>query len=329
MSEAIGFLPRARGSSLLERDPGHRFLRVPRVSRIYFGGKFFLYPIRPWNALFGLGLLKSLHVLLSYLRVRIRPLQKEEYFEPFVINRFGRALYELFFRNYTEKVWGIPCTEIRAEWAAQRIKGLSLLSAALHSLHWRKNIIKSLVEEFHYPVYGPGLMWEEVQKRVQESGNPVHLNTPVVKLYHDHSRVLEAEVQTHLGRRPVSARHFLSSVPLPRLIQMLDPPPPDPILEAASTLRYRDSITVNLIVNRASLFPDNWIYVHSDGARVARIQNYKNWSAAMVPDPETTSLGMEYFCFQGDDLWKRSSKQLIELAKKDLEILKLVHPKSH
>ena len=169
-------------------------------------------------------------------------------------------------------------------------------------------------------------MWEEVQKRVQESGNPVHLNTPVVKLYHDHSRVLEAEVQTHLGRRPVSARHFLSSVPLPRLIQMLDPPPPDPILEAASTLRYRDSITVNLIVNRASLFPDNWIYVHSDGARVARIQNYKNWSAAMVPDPETTSLGMEYFCFQGDDLWKRSSKQLIELAKKDLEILKLVHP---
>ena len=135
---------------------GDRFLRVSRVSRIYFGGKFFLYPIRPWNALSGLELLKSLHVLLSYLRIRIRPLQEEEYFEPYVINRFGRVLYQLFFKNYTEKVWGIPCTEIRAEWAAQRIKGLSLLSAALHSLHWRKKTIKSLVEEFHYPIHGPG-----------------------------------------------------------------------------------------------------------------------------------------------------------------------------
>lgn len=302
---------------------GDHFMRVPRLSRIYYNGKFFLYPLRAWNALSRLGFLRSLHVLLSYLRVKIFPLENDEYFEPYVINHFGRLLYYLFFRTYTEKVWGIPCTELRAEWAAQRIKGLSLLSVALHALSPKNKNVKSLIEEFHYPVHGPGMMWEKAQKLVEGRGNPVHLNTPVVRLYHDDRRIAEAEVHTHLGPRRISATHFLSSVPLQQLIHMLEPAPPDPVLKAASSLRYRDFITVNLIINQASLFPDNWIYVHTAHTRVARIQNYKNWSAAMVRDPNTTALGMEYFCFEGDDLWNRSSEKLIELAKKELEFLRL------
>ncbi|MBI4454517.1 MAG: NAD(P)/FAD-dependent oxidoreductase [Acidobacteria bacterium] len=305
---------------------GDSFLRVPRLSRIYYNGRFFHYPLRPWNALTGLGLWRSFHVFLSYVRVKLFPFENEEFFEPYVVNRFGRLLYLIFFRTYTEKVWGIPCTQIRAEWAAQRIKGLSLWAAALHAFRPHKNKIKTLIEQFEYPLYGPGMMWEKVQELVESRGCRVHVNTPVVKLYHDYHRILEAVIQTRLGQRTVDANHFLSSIPLQQLIEMLDPPPPDAILKAANMLSYRDFITVNLIINKPSLFPDNWLYIHTDHVRTARIQNYKNWSAAMAPDPNTTSLGMEYFCFEGDRLWNLSSDELIEVAKRDLSFLKLAAP---
>lgn len=302
---------------------GDSFIRVPRMSRIYCDGVFFQYPLRPWDALKGLGPRQSVRVLASYLWVQLFPLPQEDFFEPYVINRFGRVMYRRFFKGYTEKVWGIPCSEIRAEWAAQRIKGLSLLSAGLKALGISKGEVKSLIESFHYPLGGPGMMWETVEKKVREAGNEVHLNCPVLRIQHDGGKVRALEVDTPEGKRIVAGTHFLSSIPLRDLVERLDPPVPAEIREAAGTLRYRDFLTVNLVLDRARLFPDNWIYVHSDRVRVARIQNYKNWSPAMVPDPQTTSLGMEYFCFEGDSLWKSRDEDLIRLAAQELETLGL------
>jgi len=299
---------------------GPDFLRRPRMSRIYYDGKFFDYPLKPWNALSRLGPYEAVRVVLSYLKWQVRPHAVEESFEHWVTNRFGRRLFLRFFRSYTEKVWGVPCTELRAEWAAQRIKDLSLRSAIVSMLIKPRRTIKTLIEEFDYPRLGPGMMWEAVTARVREKGGTVVLDAPVVAVHHERGRVTGITIDTGEGRAErIEGSDFVSTMPVTELVAKLEPKAPGEVLDAATWLSYRSFLTVCLIVNRDKLFPDNWIYVHDPDVHVGRIQNYKNWSAQMVPDAGKTGLGLEYFCNEGDSLWTRPDDELVEMAKRELE----------
>jgi len=307
---------------------GEDFLTVPRMSRIYYGGKFFDYPLKPLNALLGLGPWKALLIALSYLKAHFRPSPVEENFEQWVTNRFGKLLYETFFKTYTEKVWGVSCTEIRAEWAAQRIKGLSLARALLSaaSLNQRSDKIKTLINEFRYPRLGPGEMWEKCQQRVEKMGGRVLLGHRATGIETRDGRAVAVHATTPLGERRIEGDHFISSIPVRDLVRALTPAPAPEILAAAEGLRYRDFLVVAIVVDRPELFPDNWIYVHSSGVQVGRIQNFKNWSAAFVPNETQTCLGMEYFCFEGDGLWTSDDQALIELATREIGELGLADP---
>ena len=298
---------------------GSEFLRRPRMSRIYYDGHFFNYPLRPLNALAGLGVGRALLVVLSYLRWQVFPYRREDTFEQWVTNRFGRRLFLTFFKTYTEKVWGIPCSELRAEWAAQRIKDLSLRSAIVSMFVKPGTSIKTLIEEFDYPRLGPGMMWRAVAEEVRQGAGEVRLASEVMAIRRRGLRV-ESVVVTTAGRsEEVAADHFVSSMPVTELVTRLTPPAPAPVLEAARRLTYRDFLTVCLIVNRPDPFPDNWIYVHSPEVQVGRIQNFRSWSADMVPEPGTSSLGLEYFCREGDALWTMPDADLIRLGKRELE----------
>jgi protoporphyrinogen oxidase len=302
---------------------GADFIKVPRLSRIYYRGKFFNYPLDPLDTLWKLGIVDSLLILFSYLRAKLFPLPQEETFEQWVTNRFGQRLYRTFFKTYTEKVWGISCSKITADWAAQRIKGMSLKKTVLNAL-FSVNDTKSLIKEFYYPVLGPGMMWERLQQTLEAQGTSMHLNTGVTRIEWDGQRVQRVIVRQDGQNMEISGTHFISSLPMTTVIAQLDPPPPEPVLEAARGLRYRDFLIVALIVDRAELFPDNWIYVHSPDFQVGRIQNFKNWSMAMVPDPSKTCLGLEYFCNKGDALWDMSDRELLDLATREAVELGLV-----
>jgi protoporphyrinogen oxidase len=307
-----------------------QFIRRSRLSRIYYNKKFFYYPLRASNALLGLGVWNSLLIFLSYLRAQIFPEKPEDTFEQWISNRFGKRLYKIFFKTYTEKVWGIPCNQIMAEWAAQRIKGLSLLAAVKSALIQKQqskgDVIKTLIDAFDYPELGPGMMWETVRDIVEKNGSEIKLNTGVEKIIWNGGGVKALEVVTDGVPEIIEGTHFISSMPIRGLIKKFDPPAPERVIKAAEALNYRDFLTVALVVNKRELFPDNWIYVHDAEVKVGRIQNFKNWSPAMVPDPETTCLGLEYFCFEGDGLWTMSDADLIELGKRELGILGLVIP---
>ena len=307
------------------------FISVPRLSRIHYGGTYFDYPLKPMNALRGLGLINSVRIIWSYLDAHFRPSPVEENLEQWVTNRFGRRLYQIFFKTYTEKVWGIPCTEIRAEWAAQRIQGLSLARAILTatSLNKRSNKIKSLIDEFRYPRLGPGQMWETARDRVTAMGSSVLMKHYVTAIDCEIDpasgtrRVTAVRAATPEGPRVFRADHVISTMPVRSLVRALHPEPPPEVREAGKGLRYRDFIAVALILNRTDLFPDNWIYIHTPGVKVGRIQNFNNWSAAMVPEAGRTCLGMEYFCFEGDGLWVSTDADLIAQAAMELEQLGL------
>jgi protoporphyrinogen oxidase len=302
---------------------GGDFIRVPRLSRIHYRGRFFNYPIELWNAFSNLGVLESVCIALSYVKWKWRPYPVEESFEQWVTNRFGRRLYQRFFQTYTEKVWGIPCDQIRADWAAQRIKGLSLKTAVTNAL-FGGNDAKTLLKEFEYPKLGPGMMWDRFHELVASHGGEVRLETDTVSIVREGNRVTHV-VGQHRGSTQVFAgKNFISSMPLSELIFKLDPPPPAYVLEAAQSLSYRDFLIVGLSVEGENLFPDNWRYVHTPGVRVGRIQNFGNWSALMVPEPGMSSLGMEYFCTRGDDLWEMADTELVELASRELLSLGLI-----
>ncbi len=305
---------------------GGEFLARPRLSRIFYEGKFFDYPLRPLNALQNLGGGTSLAVGLSYLQSQIFPFPREDTFEQWVCNRFGRKLYSIFFKTYTEKVWGLPCSEIRAEWAAQRIQGLSLPIAIKNAFlgPGSQGLIKSLIQQFHYPRLGPGMMWQAAADYVTTHGGQVTLKAKVIALHHVPGRVTEVVIRTPTGEQTLAGEAFISTLPLSELILKLNPPPPPEVVEAARGLTYRDFLTVVLLVGHPALFPDNWIYIHSPEVRVGRVQNFRNWSPDMVPDPATTSLGLEYFCTEGDDLWDKSDAELIELGKREMEQIGLV-----
>jgi protoporphyrinogen oxidase len=238
-----------------------------------------------------------------------------------VTNRFGKRLFELFFKSYNEKVWGVPASEIRAEWAAQRIKGLSFFSAARAAFFGnRGNKIKSLISEFNYPRFGPGQMWDAMTSAIEAEGGTVRLSAPVERLELAGSRVVEVEAGGELYTLPDGV---ISSLPLREVVMMMHPKPPQKVIDAAQGLRYRDFLTVALVVDGEDLFPDNWIYIHEPGVRVGRIQNFRSWSPWMVPDPTKACVGMEYFCFAGDDLWNMEDDALVDLAAGELEQLRL------
>ncbi len=303
------------------------FLYRPRLSRIYYNNKFFYYPIRFFDALFKLGLVETVRIGLSYIWIRIRPYPKEDNFEEWVSNRFGRRLFQIFFKTYTEKVWGIPCTDIKAEWAVQRIMGLSLTTAIKDTLFKpQKDTAKSLINNFHYPRQGPGMLWERVQTLIEQEGHQVLVDSDVVELQMNGRRVKQVVAANDQGSFSVTGHHFISSMPLNELVLKMKPAPPPEIVEAARRLTYRDFLTVALIINRDNLFPDNWIYVHSSGVQVGRIQNFKNWSPDMIPNssPGTTCIGLEYFCNESDELWQMSDVDLVALGRQELVKLGLV-----
>jgi protoporphyrinogen oxidase len=300
---------------------GDEFLMRPRMSRIYWRGKFLDYPLRGADVVKKLGPIELPLCLLSYLWAAIKPKGREDNVEQWVSNRFGKRLYNHFFKSYTEKVWGVPTTELRAEWAAQRIKGLSFFSAAKAAFFGnRGNKIKSLIGEFQYPRYGPGQMWEQMTSRIEELGGEVRLNTPAAKL----EIASDGEViAVHTPDEVIEPKAVISSLPLRATVGIADPKAPEPVRDAAQGLRYRDFLTVALVLDGEDVFPDNWIYIHEPGVHVGRIQNYRSWSPWMVPDPDTACVGLEYFCFEGDELWTMSDDDLVALATKELEALNL------
>ncbi len=308
---------------------GSDFISVPRLSRIHYKGRFFHYPLRPWNAFWGLGIGNSALVLSSYLWRQVRPLPREDFFEQYVSNRFGDRLYRVFFKTYTEKVWGIPCAEIRSDWAAQRIKGLCLMQAVKSAFFGdRGGKVKSLIDKFDYPRLGPGMLWERMADEIQQGGSRVMPGREVWRIDHDGAgrilRVMHAAADDDGGDlEEAVGEHYFSTMPLRTMLSRMNPPPPEDVLAAARALRYRDFITVNLVLSGGNLFPDNWIYVHSPEVKVGRIQNFRNWSRDLVPDAEHTGIGMEYFCFEGDDLWNMDDDAMIELARDELARLGL------
>lgn len=307
---------------------GADFLRRPRLSRIFYRGRFFDYPLKPLNALANLGIVTSVRVLLSCLWIKLFPIVPERSFADWVCNRFGRVLFRIFFKSYTEKVWGIPCERISPQWAAQRIKGLSLKTAVLNMLvpSRRNGSIKSLIEEFEYPRLGPGMMWDAFRRRVEQDGANVRLNCRIVGMHHGGGRITAVEVEQGGRRFLQPAAHVISTMPVRHLIQRMVPPPPQPVADAGAALKYRDFLTVALIIDQRHVFPDNWIYIHDERVQVGRIQNFKNWSPDMVPDDRFTCLGLEYFCFDADGLWAMADAELVALATRELELIGLVGP---
>lgn len=295
---------------------GSDFLRRPRLSRIYYNHRFFNYPLKPMQALRGLGMVEAMRIIGSYAAARMHPNAPETNLEEWVSKRFGKRLFNIFFKTYTEKIWGMPCTEISAKWAAQRIKSLSLTSALTNSIFKRK--ITTLIEEFDYPRYGPGQMYEAMADKIKAMGNEVSMGQEAVRIRREGETI--QEVITRSGNE-FQGTDFISSMPLTDLISAVDPPAPQEVLEAARSLSYRSIVTVNLVINREQIVPDTWIYVHSPDVRVGRIQFYKNWSPFMVPEQSKSSLGLEYFATEGDDLWNLPDQELMRMGKEEIEKL--------
>jgi protoporphyrinogen oxidase len=312
---------------LWEEVLGDDLLVRPRLSRIFYNGRFFDYPLRAGNALRNLGARESARCMVSYARARARPRGGESSFEEWVANRFGDRLFEIFFKSYTEKVWGIPTSEIGAEWASQRIKNLDLSTAVkgalLGPLRGRlqpAEVVTSLIEEFRYPRTGPGLMYDTLRDRVVAQGGEVAMRHEAVRVEREGFRVRRVISRNAAGEEQVhEAEHVLSSMPLTLLVRALHPRVPDEVWEAAHALTFRNLLTVDLIVDHPDLFPDNWIYVHEARLQLGRVQNFKNWSPHMVPDPSKTSLGLEYFCGDDDPIWRMSVPELVALGTREME----------
>jgi protoporphyrinogen oxidase len=305
--------------------PDEDFLMRPRMSRIFYDGKYYDYPLRAVNALKNLGVIEAIRCVLSYVWARIHPPKDQSNLEGWVAARFGYRLYRTFFKTYTEKVWGVPATEIQADWAAQRIKNLSLLSAVVNAILPKRNQkdITSLIEEFQYPKYGPGMMWERCRDLVESQGSKVYMNTRVTRIRHEDGRAVAVEADCNGVPMELECSHVISSMPFPQLLKAMDPPVPAEVQKAADDLHFRDFLTVALVVPEKYSFPDNWIYIHSPTVKVGRIQNFGSWSPYLVKEGRTC-LGLEYFVFEGDGLWTSKDEDLIELGKQELQKLGLV-----
>jgi protoporphyrinogen oxidase len=325
----------------------------PRLSRIYYKGRFFSYPLKPFEALPKLGVFEAVRCVLSYVRARLFPVANPRNVEEWVTNQFGQRLYEIFFKTYTEKVWGMSCKDISADWAAQRIKGLSLTTAVMSAIlpkrepKDRRAVVKTLIDTFRYPRRGPGMMWDAAAARVREMGGTVEMGAKVVGCRLDRAtgqwtltyragQPGEAGKAERPGRRSaereggdrdlgedgethaIHVDHVISSAPIRELVNGLEPPMSDAARSAANALRYRDFLTVVLILKDRGGVYDNWIYIHDPGVRVGRVQNFKSWSPEMVPDPSMACYGLEYFCFENDSVWSAPDTDLIELGKREI-----------
>ena len=325
--------------------PAEDFLLRPRMSRIFYDGKYFDYPLKASNALSNLGVIEAFRCVVSYfaarLRVSLRKLigrhRPEESLEDWITNRFGRRLYNHFFKTYNEKVWGVPASKLQADWAAQRIKNMSLWNAGVNAIvdalpSWmsfakkgKSTDITSLIEEFEYPKFGPGMMWETCRDLVVANGSEVRMEHKVVRIHHSDGRADRVVATGPSGEIELPCDELISSMPMSRLLQAMDPAPPAVVLAAAGDLRYRDFLTVALVVPESAGFPDNWIYIHSPDVKVGRIQNFGSWSPYMVKEGRTC-LGLEYFVFEGDELWNSTDEELIELATVELARIGLIEP---
>ena len=311
------------------------FIQRPRMSRIYYEGKFYSYPLRAFEALRNLGLWRSTVCMASYLRYKLFPIRDVKSFEDWTTNQFGKKLYSIFFKTYTEKVWGMPCDEMSADWAAQRIKGLSLWGAVTDGLKRSLGLnkkpndgqaVKTLLETFRYPRLGPGMMWDAARDHIHATGKgQVLMGHALVQLASDGQGGWSMTADGPEGRVQIAARHAISSAPMRELSKRIHPLPQSSL--KADNLRYRDFLTVALMVKSEDLFPDNWIYIHDERVQVGRVQNFRSWSPEMVPDEDMACVGLEYFCFEGDGLWSSSDDDLVEQAKHEMEILGLCDPK--
>jgi len=312
-----------------------------RISRIFYLRRFFDYPISlSLGTFFNLGLIRIIKIGMSYIRVRLFPIKNEKSLEDFFINRFSRELYRTFFKDYTEKVWGVSCSSIKSEWGAQRIKGLSLTKASLHAFNKiisgnialsQKNTETSLIEQFMYPKFGPGQLWGEVARMIKEKGGEIHLNQKIIGFGLDNGKITHARIKSTSGEtKVVEADYFISTMPVKDLVPSLETDVPEEVKEVARGLKYRDFITVGMLLKKLkvknntklktvnNIIPDNWIYVQEKDVTISRIQIFNNWSPYMVKDQDKVWLGLEYFCNTGDALWNMPDEQLKKLAQNEL-----------
>jgi protoporphyrinogen oxidase len=310
------------------------FIERPRMSRIYYRDKFYSYPLKAFEALFKLGVFTSTLCMASFGWAKLTPVKRPKTFHQWVRNQFGERLFSIFFKTYTEKVWGMSCDEISADWAAQRIKGLDLMTAVLNGVanslgikpKERDGQVKTLLETFQYPRKGPGMMWDAAAAKIRAAGGQVLLDRQMKSCVWD----AESEVWTVTasdsagGAHVLTARHLISSAPIGELVPALSPAPAS--VANAGALRYRDFLTVALIARNTQAFPDNWIYIHDPAVRVGRIQNFLSWSPHMAPTQDNACLGLEYFCFEGDGVWSAADADLIALAKKEIAHIGLIRP---
>lgn len=310
----------------------HDFIQRPRMSRIYYEGKFYSYPLRAFEALGNLGLFRSTLCMASFAKAKLFPNRHVKSFQDWTVNAFGHRLFSIFFKTYTEKVWGMPCDEMSADWAAQRIKGLNLGAAVLDGLKRSLGLnkrpndgmqAKTLLESFRYPRLGPGMMWEAARDHVVNGGNTVLMGHALKQLIRDQvtGRWRVSATRADGTAITIDAAHVISSAPMRELAGRIHPLPR--ALNAALDLKYRDFLTVALMIRAEDLFPDNWIYIHDSKVKVGRIQNFRSWSPEMVPDQSIACVGLEYFCFEGDGLWAASDADLVALATKEMAILGL------
>ena len=309
------------------------FIQRPRMSRIYYEGKFYSYPLRAFEALNNLGILRSTSCMISYGLSKLFPVKEVKSFEDWTSNQFGKKLYSIFFKTYTEKVWGMPCNEMSADWAAQRIKGLSLWGAVTDGLkrslglNKRPNdgqAVKTLLETFRYPRLGPGMMWDAARDKIVATGKGQVLMGHALKQLAAEGDGWRLAAEGPKGEVVIRAAHAISSAPMRELAARLHPLPATTL--QANNLKYRDFLTVALMVEGEDLFPDNWIYIHDSKVKVGRVQNFRSWSPEMVPDESVACVGLEYFCFEGDGLWSMSDDDLVALATREMKILGLLDP---
>ncbi len=299
---------------------------VNRLTRIYYGGKYFSYPLKAKQVLFALGWLENLRIISSYFAARLFPKKNPNNFAEWVIDKFGQRLFEIFFQGYTEKLWGIPCEEISADWAAQRIKGLSFIKAAWNAVFGNDGKVKTLIDQFQFPRLGSGQLYEKIVDYLQENNQTVLLNTEVVRVYHDNFKVTHVTLKNRQTQeqKTVPCGNIISSIPITHLMQQIESPPPVEVIQAAKSLKFRNTILVYLIVESGKLFPDNWLYINDPRVQLGRVTNFANWSPEMLPNSQQTPLCCEYWCNFEDHLWQCPEDELRIIAEAELRKIGLL-----
>lgn len=301
----------------------------PRLSRWFYKQKFFNYPINPVEILKVFGPIESIKIMISYVYTKIFP-RKEKSLEDFYINQFGRYLAKPFFLDFNKKLWGIPCDQLSMDFGKQRVKGVSAISVIIEYLKKilgvkDKKVVKSLIDEFFYPKYGPGMMWDKIRILIEKKGGKILKEHKVVKVIHKNWKIKEVVIKNKNKTKKLKTDYILSTMPLKEFVLSLEPRPQKEVIDAANFLKFRDFISVALILNKKDVFPDTWLYTHDPGMRTIRIQNFKNWSPWLVPNENQTGLGFEYVCSVGDDLWSKGDEEMVKQAISDLEKTKFAN----